>query len=111
MAAYGGNGYALLTWSPPVYEGGAPVQSYTVTASNGAHVTVPAADFLATTYVRVPGMANGSETTFQVTARNAPTARSAPSLASRAVTPSEKAIPLPAAPVKVTAPWPAPAAW
>lgn len=102
VAAFGGSGYALVTFSPPVYEGESPVQAYTVTASGGAKVTVSSADYLATTYVKVPGLANGKECTFTVTATNA-NGESAPSMPSRSVTPSEKPIPLPAAPAKVSA--------
>jgi hypothetical protein len=32
VAAVAGNGYALVTWSPPVFVGESPVESYTVTA-------------------------------------------------------------------------------
>ena len=102
VAAFAGNGYALVTWSPPVYEGGAPVESYRVTASTGAVATIPAADFLATSYLKIPGVANGKEITFTVTARNA-NGESAPSLPSRPVTPADRPMPLPAPPAKVTA--------
>jgi hypothetical protein len=102
VAAFGGNGYALVTWSPPVYEGEAAVRSYTVTASSGAKVTVSAADYLATTYVKVPGLANGSDYTFTVTATNA-NGESPASLPSRAVVVRDQAIPLPAPPAKVSA--------
>jgi len=102
VAAFAGNGFALVTWSPPVFDGDSPVQSYTVTALGGAKVTVSSADFLATSYVKVPDLPNGAESTFTVTARNA-SGESPASLPSRPVTPSEKPIPLPAAPAKVSA--------
>jgi len=102
VAAFAGNGYALVTWCPPVYEGGAPVLSYTVTSSGGARVTVSPADFLANSCVKVPGIANGAATTFTVTAKNAH-GESSPSLPSRPVTGDERPIPRPAPPARVSA--------
>ncbi len=102
VAAFAGNGYALVTWCPPVYEGGAPVLAYTVTATGGARVTVSSADFQANSYVKVPGIANGAATTFTVTAKNAH-GESSPSLPSRSVTGDERPIPRPAPPARVSA--------
>jgi hypothetical protein len=102
VAAFGGNGYALVTWSPPVFDGEAPVEWYTVTASSGTKATVSAAVFLTAGYLRVPGLTNGTEYTFTVTARNAH-GESAPSMPSRPVALTEKPIPLPAAPARVSA--------
>lgn len=91
VAAWGGNGFALVTWSPPVFEGGDAVRSYTVTASSGAKATISSAEFWKQGYVKVPGLKNGQESTFKVTAANG-TAASAPSLPSRPVAPGDAPI-------------------
>ncbi len=83
------DGTAWVTWGPPVFEGGAPVKSYTATASNGAHASIEAAAFRTFGYLKVPGVENGKPVTFTVTARNA-NGTSAPSMPSLVVTPSEK---------------------
>jgi hypothetical protein len=102
VAAFGGDGYALVTWSPPVYDGGAGVESYTVTASNGAHASISAADFRQYAYLKIPGLPNGGTYTFTVAARNANGASDG-SMASRPVATSDRALPLPAPPAKVSA--------
>lgn len=89
VAVAAGDGAAWVTWSPSVFEGGAPVESYAVTASTGAHATISAADFRTYAFVKVPGVANGKETTFTVTARNA-NGSSVASMPSLAVTPSDR---------------------
>jgi hypothetical protein len=71
IGAAAGDGCAYVSWSPPRFEGGAAVESYTVIPSKGERVTVPAAEFLKTAYVKVPGLSNGSQYTFTVTATNA----------------------------------------
>ncbi len=91
VAAAAADGVAYVTWTPPVYEGQAPVGSYTVTASDGARATLSAADLWNTGYVKMSGLANGTEYTFTVTAANAH-GTSAPSLPSRPVTPSAQAV-------------------
>lgn len=102
VAAFALNGATLVTFSPPVYEGGAPVESYTVTASNGAETTISAADFLRIGYLKIAGLKNGQEYTFTTAATNANGA-SVASLPSRPVTPGDKAIPLPAKPARAFA--------
>jgi len=97
-----GDGAAWVTWSPSVFEGGAAVESYTVTSSNGAHATISAADFRAYAYVKVPGLANGKGTTFTVTDRNA-NGSSVASMPSRAVTPSAQPVEQLGAPQKASA--------
>jgi Fibronectin type III domain/Right handed beta helix region/Protein of unknown function (DUF1565) len=87
VAAVAGNNAAYVTWSPPTYEGEAPVESYTVTASNGATATLSAEALWSTGYVKVEGLPNGKEYIFTVTAKNAH-GTSAHSLPSRAVVPT-----------------------
>jgi hypothetical protein len=73
-----GDATALVRWTPPASDGGAPISSYAVTAvPSGAVVTVPAT----ARSVRVTPLANGVATTFTVTAVNAagPGLASAPS--------------------------------
>jgi hypothetical protein len=76
--ATAGDGSAVVRWAAPADDGGAPVESYTVTAApSGAAVTVPAGARSAT----VMPLANGVPTTFTVTAVNTagPGTASAPS--------------------------------
>src|SRR5207248_807143 len=57
VTATAGDAWGHVAWTPPVYDGGAPLNSYTVTASpGGANVTVPASETSAT----VPGLTNGT---------------------------------------------------
>ena len=91
VAAWGGNGFALVTWSPPVFEGGDDVRSYTVTSSGGARATISAPDFWKEGYIKVPGLRNGDAYTFTVVAANG-SGTSAPSLPSREIKVSDAAI-------------------
>jgi hypothetical protein len=102
VAAFAGNGYALATFSPPAYEGEAAVESYTVKASSGAQASISVADFRRIGYLKLEGLKNGAELTFTATARNAH-GESPASLPSRPVIPSEKEIPLPAPPARISA--------
>ncbi|MDR3747870.1 MAG: right-handed parallel beta-helix repeat-containing protein, partial [Acidobacteriota bacterium] len=102
VAAAPGNGFAYVTFSPPVANGNLPVLSYTVTASSGAKATVPAEEFLKLAYLRVPSLANGQPVTFTVTATNA-AGISAPSMPSTAITPENQAVAPPPAPAAVSA--------
>jgi hypothetical protein len=86
VAVAAGDSAAWVTWSPSVFEGGAPVDAYMVMASTGAHAVIPAAKFRTDAYVTVLGLVNGKETTFTVTAYNA-TGESVPSMPSLPVTP------------------------
>jgi Right handed beta helix region len=81
------DGTAWVTWSPSVFEGGAPVESYTATASTGAHATIEAATFRTFGFLKVAGVENSKAVTFTVTARNA-NGVSAPSMPSMPVTPA-----------------------
>jgi hypothetical protein len=102
VAAAPGNGFAYVTFSPPVADGNRPVLSYTVTASNGAKVTVAAAEFLKLAYLRVPSLANGQPVTFTVVATNA-LGTSVASLPSYAITPEDRKAVLPSPPSGVSA--------
>jgi Fibronectin type III domain len=102
VAAAAGNGFALVAWNPPVFDGGAPVESYTVIPSQGDQATVSEADFRAKGYVKVTGLANGQDYTFTVKANNANGA-SAPSLPSATIVPNAKAIRPPSAPARAFA--------
>lgn len=102
VAATAGDGFALVAWNPPCFEGGAPVESYTVTSSRGEQATISAANFNAFGCVKLTGLADGAACAFTVTATNAHGV-SAPSLPSAAVTPSAREIHPPGEPVRVFA--------
>jgi len=102
VAAAPGNGFAYVTFSPPVADGGLPVLSYTVTTSTGSTVTVAAEEFLKLAYLRVPSLPNGQPVTFSVTATNA-AGVSVPSLPSVAITPEDRTVTPPPAPAAVSA--------
>lgn len=61
-----GDGQAVVSWQAPEADGGSPVLDYTVTSSNGG----PSCTTTQTTCT-LQGLANGTDYTFQVTARNA----------------------------------------
>ena len=102
VAAAPGNGFAYVTFSPSVADGGRPILSYSVTASTGAKVAVSAAEFLKLAYLRVPALANGQPVTFTLTATNA-IGTSAPSLPSYAITPENRTVTPPKPPSEVSA--------
>jgi hypothetical protein len=102
VAAAPGNGFAYVTFNPPVANGNLPVQSYTVAASTGATFTTPAEEFDKLAYLRFPSLSNGQAVTFSVTATNA-AGTSVTSLPSLAITPQERAIKAPSAPSVVSA--------
>lgn len=82
-------GGALVSWSPPAYDGGSPITSYVVTASPGGSsctVVAPA------TSCTVTGLAAGAPYTFAVAAKNRYAAGPA-SVASLAVTPAAPTVP------------------
>jgi hypothetical protein len=101
VAAWAGNGYAFITWSPTVEQGASPVDAYIVHASNGAETRISNADFWKDAYVKLPGLPNGQPLTFTVSAVNQQ-GRSVESLPSRPVTPQDKKIEPPAAPENVS---------
>jgi len=102
VAAAAGDGIAFVAWNPSVFEGGAPVESYTVTSSKGDKATISSADFWTNGYVKFSGLTNDTDYTFAVTATNA-NGTSSPSLPSRTVTPSAKGIHPPSAPTNIEA--------
>jgi len=91
IAAAGGNGFAVVTFSPPVDAGNSPVRSYTVIASTGATATISADDFAKLSYVRVSGLTNGDPVTFTATATNGAGASTA-SLPSFPIIPSDRPV-------------------
>jgi hypothetical protein len=91
------NGFALVTWNPPNFEGGAPVKSYTVISSKGDKKTFSADEFRTNAYVTFTGLDNDSTYTFAVTANNE-NGSSPPSLPSAPVTLSARTIQPPDAP-------------
>ncbi len=82
VVATAGNGQAIVTFSVPVSDGGAPISSYTVIASpGGATGSAPGSP------IGVTGLANGTAYTFTVTATNSAGTGPA-STTSNSVTPS-----------------------
>lgn len=102
VAAAPGNGFALVTFSPPVDTGDSPILSYTVTASNGARASISAVKFDKLSFVKLPGLTNGHPIDFTVTATNASGTSSA-SLPSFPITPSARKVDPPPPPSSVSA--------
>jgi Fibronectin type III domain len=104
VAVTAADGVALVSWNPPIFDGGAPVDSYTVTASgfgpsagvNNDPVTITAAVFKTLNFARITGLTNGTYR-FTVTATNK-YGTSVPSMPSAPVTPSFADIGTPDAP-------------
>jgi hypothetical protein len=88
VAAWGGNGFADVTWSPAVAQGASPVEAYIVHASNGVGARISNADFWKHAYVKIPNLPNGQPLTFTVSAVNQQGA-SVVSMPSLPVTPSD----------------------
>lgn len=80
VTATPGDGYAVVSFSAPASDGGAPITSYIVTASTGQTATGPASPIL------VSGLSNGVAVTFTVTAINS-AGTSLASAVSNSVTP------------------------
>jgi hypothetical protein len=102
VAAYGMDGWAYVTWSPPVFEGVEPVSSYIVTASNGKQATIDTDRFMNDTYLKFEGLTRGQSYSFTVRAVNA-NGVSSPSLASRNVVAEIRKLEAPKAPASVSA--------
>jgi hypothetical protein len=102
IAAYAGNGSAYVGWNPSFVDNGAPVTSYTVTASpGGARSTISAADYTRLGHTVVSGLTNGTGYTFTVTANNA-RGTSEASLPTSTITPSTAAVSVPDAPTGIS---------
>ena len=102
VAAYGMDGWAYVTWSPPVFEGGAPLSSYIVTASDGRQATIDAGRFMELAYVKFDSLTRGQSYTFTVRAVNGKGA-SPPSLPSRGIVTEARKLEVPNAPASVAA--------
>ena len=94
VAADMGNRQVTVSWQRPLDDGGAPISSYTVTASPGSATCTTQ-----TLTCTVLGLQNGQEYRFSVVAENK-IGSSAPSVASRVVAPST-ALPSPVADVRL----------
>ncbi|MBU6409669.1 MAG: fibronectin type III domain-containing protein, partial [Verrucomicrobia bacterium] len=101
VAAFAGNGFALVTWNPSIFDGGSPVRSYIIAPSTGGQIKVSSSDYRSQGYAKIPS-ANGTPVSFTVWARNA-NGISSPSLPSATVTPSARTIHLPEAPLRALA--------
>ncbi len=96
VTASAGDGQAIVSFTPPVSDGGAPIAQYTVTSSPGGFTATGSAS-----PITVTGLTNGTSYTFTVTATsNGGT--SVPSAASAGVTP-QAVVTAPGAPTGVTA--------
>ena len=100
VASAAGNGFAYVAWNPSIFNGGSPVDSYTVTSSYGDQETISEGDYQANGYLKMTGLHNGRHYSFTVQAHNA-NGTSAPSLPSATVIPNAKAIHSPSAPSRV----------
>lgn len=101
VAAWAANGFADVTWSPSVGQGGSPVTAYVIHASNGAGAQISARNFWKYAYVKIPDLPKDKPTTFTVQAVNAQ-GTSVASLPSLPVTASDRPIELPGAPEGVS---------
>lgn len=101
VAAWAGNGFADVTWSPSVNQGGSPVKEYLVQASSGAAMRISSENFWKYAYVKFTGLHNDEPVTFTVTAFNRQ-GLSVPSLPSRPVTSQDIRLEPPAAPENVS---------
>jgi hypothetical protein len=104
VAAFAGNGFALVTWNPSVFMGVLPdaiyaigFPHYTVISSAGDTATISMDEFNKNGYAKISGLTNGKTYTFTVTASDGVNT-SAPSLPSEPVTPTAKEIHAPEAP-------------
>lgn len=102
VASFAKDSSAYVTWNPPVFDGGAPITAYTVTASDGSTLHVSADEFASKSYAEFKGLHNGQRYTFTVTASNAH-GSSAASLPSPAITVQPVAIAPPGAPSSASA--------
>jgi hypothetical protein len=102
VAVFAGNGFAYVSWAPPVDDGGSQITAYVVRSGSGHSTTVPASQFRSTGYARLSGLTNGTGDSFTVSARNAD-GTGASSTPSRVVTPNAAAVSVPTVPRNVSA--------
>ncbi|WP_285748447.1 right-handed parallel beta-helix repeat-containing protein [Lentzea sp. NBRC 105346] len=95
VSAYGGDGFAYVAWTRPVYDGGSDITSYTVEVA-GKRLTVTDIDKLG--YVKVPGLTNGTSYDVKVTPNNG---KGAGIPAVTSVKPAAKTVTVPGAPENV----------
>lgn len=93
---------AYITWRPPVFDGGSPVDHYTVRSSDGLHIDISAAEFDRLAYARLPLTPSSQPRIFTVTASNA-YGSSTDSLPSNPIEPAAKPLDLPGAPHSIRA--------
>jgi Fibronectin type III domain len=99
VAAFSTPSDAYITWRPPVFDGGTPVESYTILSDDGVEAAITAKEFDRVSYIKLH-LADPTKThTFTVSASNA-TGRSAKSLPSLPVGPAYE--PLPGTPQSVS---------
>ncbi|MBU2668769.1 fibronectin type III domain-containing protein [Actinoplanes bogorensis] len=89
----GGSGQATLTWTAPVFTGGAPITSYLVQAYQGGVAVTGKTCTTATLTCTVSGLTNGTAYTLRVTAGNGTTTGPA-SADSTSVTPLAPVVPV-----------------
>ncbi len=100
VTATAGDSSATVSWNRPA-DGGAPISSYTVTATPGGKTTTVSGSPPVTS-ATLTGLANGTSYTFTVTATNR-VGTGPPSAPSNAVTPNGVPNSVPSAPTGVTA--------
>ncbi len=102
VAAWAGRDYALVSWNPPAFNGGAPILSYEVRYGGKGVATIPAELFLRQGYIRIAGLTPGRGYRFVVASRNR-YGLSSPSLPSARVMAGPEVFSAPAAPARVWA--------
>ncbi len=92
VAAFISTADAYVTWRPPVFDGGAAIDHYTVRSDDGAETTVAATEFDRAPYAKLRLADAAKAHTFTVNASNS-AGTSADSLPSRQVQPAVDALP------------------
>jgi Fibronectin type III domain/Right handed beta helix region len=85
VVAVAGISSALVSWNPPIFDGGIPVAYYIVGASDRAEIRITAQDFQRHGYAKLSGLGKGSNYSFTVRAVNQ-NGESVPSHPSRPIT-------------------------
>ncbi|HEY4381868.1 MAG TPA: hypothetical protein VGN01_16080 [Acidobacteriaceae bacterium] len=92
---------AYVTWRPPVFEGSAPVDHYTVRSDDGLQATVSATEFDRLSYVRLHLTTSSGTRKFTVTASSS-AGTSPDSLPSLPIPATSEPLPLPGPPQSVS---------